>query len=94
MHLVIDGSKIVSEEDLHTVIAEGLDLPIWYGRNLDALWDALTGIVGRPLKITWIDAELSKARLPRYEKYLSLLQEVEEQDRHLMRPEFLTLEIR
>jgi len=94
MHLIIDGSKIASEEDLHTAIAEGLDLPNWYGKNLDALWDALTGIVGRPLKITWIDAEQSKERLPRYEKYISLLQEVAEQDRQLKRPEFLTLEIR
>lgn len=92
--IIIDGSKIVSEEDLHTTIAEGLDLPDWYGKNLDALWDALTGMVGRPLKITWINAEQSKERLPRYEKYISLLQEVAEQDRQLKRPEFLTLEVR
>ena len=52
MQLIIDGSKIVSEEDLHKTIAEGLNLPSWYGMNLDALWDVLTGIVGRPLKIT------------------------------------------
>ncbi len=94
MHLIIDGSKITSEDDLHTAISEGLNLPIWYGRNLDALWDVLTGIVGRPLKITWIDAEQSKARLPRYEKYLALLQEVSEQDRKLKRTEFLALEIK
>lgn len=93
MHLIIDGLNIASEEDLHTAIAEGLDLPNWYGKNLDALWDALTGMVGRPLKITWINADQSKERLPRYEKYISLLQEVAEQDRQLKRPEFLTLEI-
>jgi len=84
----------MSEEDFHTAIAEGLDLPSWYGRNLDALWDALTGMVGRPLKITWIHAEQSKARLPRYEKFISLLQEVAEQDRQLKRIELFTLEIR
>lgn len=94
MQLIIDGSKIVSEEDLHKTIAEGLNLPSWYGMNLDALWDVLTGIVGRPLKITWINAEQSKERLPRYEKYISLLQEVAEQDKQLKRPDFLTLEIR
>jgi hypothetical protein len=30
MHLIIDGSKIASDEDLHTAIAEGVDLPNWY----------------------------------------------------------------
>ncbi|REG22177.1 barstar family protein [Roseateles depolymerans] len=94
MHLIIDGSIIESEEDLHNAIADGLNLPSWYGKNIDALWDALTGMVGRPLKITWINADQSKRRLPRFEKYLSLLQEVAEQDRQLKRPDFLKLEIR
>lgn len=94
MHLIIDGSKITSEEDLHMAIAEGLELPSWCGMNLDALWDALTGLVGRPLKITWINANQSKKRLPRYGKYISLLQEVAGQDKQLRRPDFLTLEIR
>lgn len=94
MHLIINGSKIASEDDLHTAIAEGLNLPNWYGKNLDALWDALTGMVGRPLKITWIDAEKSKERLSRYDKYISLIQDVAEQDRQLKRSEFLALEIR
>lgn len=94
MHIIIDGSIIASEEDLHTAIAKALDLPSWYGKNIDALWDALTGMVGRPLKITWINADQSKRRLPRFEKYVSLLQAVAEQDRQLKRTEFFTLEIR
>lgn len=94
MHIILDGSIIASEEDLHTTIAKALDLPSWYGKNIDALWDALTGMVGRPLKITWINADQSKRRLPRFEKYVSLLQAVYEQDRQLKRTEFFTLEIR
>ncbi|WP_081821636.1 barstar family protein [Achromobacter sp. DH1f] len=35
MELVIDGSRIASEEDLHDVISKGLALPNWYGRNLE-----------------------------------------------------------
>ena len=94
MELLIDGSKIMSEEDFHKTVAEGLDLPSWYGKNLDALWDALTGMVGRPLKITWIHAEQSKERLPMYEKIISLLRDVEEQDKQFKRSEFFSLEIR
>ena len=94
MQLFIDGSEIMSEEDFHGVVAKGLDLPAWYGRNLDALWDALTGMVGRPLKITWLHAAESKERLPQYQKIIFLLQEVAEQDRRLKRDSLFTLEIR
>ena len=94
MELIIDGSKILSEEDFHKAVAEGLSLPSWYGKNLDALWDALTGLVERPLKITWIHADQSKEKLPRYEKIISLLLDVEAQDKQFKRSEFFTLEIK
>ena len=94
MELIIDGSKIMSEEDVHKTVAEGLDLPSWYGKNLDALWDTLTGMVERPLRITWIHADQSKERLPRYEKIISLLRDVEAQDKKFKRNDFFTFEIR
>ncbi len=37
--------------EIHQVIQEKLDLPRWYGDNLDALWDALTGIMYVPANI-------------------------------------------
>ena len=76
------------------MIREEFCLPNWYGKNLDALWDVLTGMVERPLKITWINSEESKKRLPRYEKIISLLQEVEEEDKRIGMKEFFTLEIK
>ena len=33
-----------SKEDLHCALAESLNFPEWYGKNLDALHDALTEI--------------------------------------------------
>ena len=40
MNLVIlDGEKITSKEQLHRHLARSLDLPEWYGKNLDALYD-------------------------------------------------------
>jgi ribonuclease inhibitor len=93
MGLIIDGSKIMSEEDFHVAIAEGLDLPNWYGKSLDALWDALTGMVGRPLKITWKDAKQSRKIFPKFEQIISLFRDVEEQDKKFMRDEIFKFEI-
>lgn len=31
-----------------------MELPDWYGQNLDALWDAITGIMYLPAEITII----------------------------------------
>jgi ribonuclease inhibitor len=94
MELIIEGMNISSEDDFHDAIAEGLALPHWYGRNLDALWDVLTGMVGRPLKMVWTNADHSKKSLPRFEKIISLLRDVEVQDRQLQRSDPFTLEIR
>ena len=40
--------------DLHNEIKEKLELPEWYGNNLDALWDMLTGFIETPIKISAI----------------------------------------
>lgn len=39
---VVDGSKVENKEALHDILADSLQLPSWYGRNLDALYDCLT----------------------------------------------------
>lgn len=40
--IVLDGLEIRSAEAVHDRFAQGLNLPAWYGRNLDALFDCLT----------------------------------------------------
>ena len=42
-------------------IKEKLNLPEWYGENLDALWDALIGIVETPINIKIIFARKTSA---------------------------------
>ena len=42
--IVISCLEISDKKALHTVFAEGLSFPEWYGGNLDALFDCLTGI--------------------------------------------------
>lgn len=38
---VLDGGAFSSREELHAGLAESLQLPEWYGGNLDALADCL-----------------------------------------------------
>ncbi len=39
---ILDGNKLTNRELLHNALAESLNFPNWYGRNLDALYDCLT----------------------------------------------------
>jgi ribonuclease inhibitor len=57
---VLKGSEIKSVEDFHTQIKELLELPDYYGKNLDALWDCMSGWVNMPLKLIWIDYKITK----------------------------------
>ena len=38
----VDLSGVCDRNSLHDRLQESLTLPSWYGRNLDALYDALT----------------------------------------------------
>ena len=52
--IVIDFSQCKYPLDLHNEIREKLELPEWYGNNLDALWDMLTGFIETPIEVTVI----------------------------------------
>ena len=58
----LDCRAILSREALHGALARTLDLPEWYGRNLDALADCLGDIAAEtelhmvaslPLNSSW-----------------------------------------
>lgn len=77
----LEGKKIRSEAEFHAAIAAALDFPEYYGRNLDALWDVLTGDVERPVVLLWKDAQASQASLgDRFQPIIELLRQVEKQD--------------
>ena len=48
----LDFSKCRYLGEIHEVIREKFELPGWYGTNLDALWDSVTGIMYTPADIT------------------------------------------
>ena len=40
----LDGKKMLTKEQAHKYIKNKLNLPYYYGNNLDALWDILNEI--------------------------------------------------
>jgi ribonuclease inhibitor len=60
---VLDGAGLQSAAEVHDTLARELGFPAHYGRNLDALWDVLTGDVAVPAEILWRNSDLSRAKL-------------------------------
>ena len=53
------ASQMTDKEALHDVLARELELPEWYGRNLDALYDMLSTCP--PLRLTLVNAKALNA---------------------------------
>lgn len=73
---VLDGEKILSLQDVYKALAQQLDFPEHFGRNLDALWDVLTTDLPGPISITWKSSIFSRSALGEgYEKVVAVLKE-------------------
>lgn len=62
---MLDGEKLTTKELLHQTLAAELDLPAWYGHNLDALYDCLTE-KSEEVQIVCSHLEEMEAALGRY----------------------------
>ena len=51
-HFDVNFSECRYVDELYLELKRKLELPEWCGENLDALWDALTGIMYTPAAIT------------------------------------------
>ena len=51
---------------LHDELQLVFDLPRYYGRNLDALWDVLTTDVALPVTVIWENYRASRENLGSY----------------------------
>lgn len=49
--IILDFSDCKYISEIHRIIKNSLELPVWYGENLDALWDCLTGVIETPIEI-------------------------------------------
>ncbi|HEX8449280.1 MAG TPA: barstar family protein [Allosphingosinicella sp.] len=80
MEINLDGDEIRSESAFHDAIAQAARSIGFegYGRNLDALSDLLTGVLPRPLRIRWSDADVSRHAIgPRFDRLVETVREAE-----------------
>ena len=84
MAIVLNGKAMTDRPTAHSHLAERLDLPTYYGRNLDALYDVLTDI-GEDTQIILEDPAAVIENLGKYgEALLSTMQEAAEENPHLI----------
>ncbi|MBY8911398.1 barstar family protein [Bacillus sp. YC2] len=80
IEVMIDGKGFKSVEALHQVLKDKLDFPDYYGENLNALWDCLTGWIELPLTLVWENFETSQKELgSAADDFLELFQEAQEE---------------
>ncbi len=72
-----DFERIGTADDFYLVAGRELGLPEHFGKNLDALWDSLTGDMALPLHVQFI--HLSMTQLETFEKIISLFEEAAEE---------------
>lgn len=64
--IVLEGKSLKTKEILHQTLKDKLELPEYYGKNLDALWDCLTSWVDVPLTVVWNEYNESEKLLGSY----------------------------
>ena len=83
MTVTLNGKAMVDRPAAHSHLAERLDLPTYYGRNLDALYDVLTDI-GEDTQIILEDPAAVIENLGKYgEALLATMQEAAEENPRL-----------
>lgn len=64
---IIDLAGVADRTELHDRIEQGMQVPEWYGRNLDALYDVLTEPeFGGDCLICFIGCAGFREKMPRY----------------------------
>lgn len=68
--LTVDLNDVSSSLELQNRLMTSLDFPGWYGRNWDAFWDAITGLVDMPHRLRFVGWTDFADRHPRDAKQL------------------------
>ncbi|MDO4816021.1 MAG: barstar family protein [Bacillota bacterium] len=72
-NIIIKGSDIFGIADIHELIADALDFPEYYDKNLDALHDCL-GDISEETSITLMECDILTDRLGvSFEKLMRVL---------------------
>lgn len=68
--IVIDVGSLKTAKQLQIVLKESLDFPDFYGKNWDAFWDAITGLVMLPETVVFKNWKNLEYSLPEEASYL------------------------
>lgn len=77
MEIFIDFLEIGDYEDFYTQLKEKVQLPDYFGDNLDALSDVISGTLAMPMHLEFVN--LSVDQLEMFDDLLSLLEDLEEE---------------
>lgn len=77
--VTIDFSSCSNWWDVHELLKEKLGFPEFYGRNLDALWDLLTGYMELPVIINIGLSNMKKNALDEVGDVLRIIKQAEKQ---------------
>lgn len=77
MEVYIDFLEIGDYEDFYTQLKGKLSLPEYFGDNLDALFDVITGDLEMPLHIEFVN--MSVEQLEIFEDLLTTLEDAEDE---------------
>ena len=78
--IYIDFVNIGDYEDFYEQLKSKLELPDYFGDNLDALYDVISGELEMPLHIEFVN--MSVDQLETFEDLLTTLEDVEEEVEH------------
>ena len=74
----LDFSECSTWGEVYREIKKRLELPDWCGENLDALWDAVTGMMYTPAQITVSKKVKNNSLAADVQQIISVLYEAEE----------------
>lgn len=75
--IYIDFTDLGDYDDFYAQLKEKLTLPEFFGDNLDALYDAITGFLELPLHIEFVN--MSVEQLETFEDLLVTLEDADEE---------------
>lgn len=79
--VVFDSSHVETIAELHNELARLLDFPDYYGANLDALYDCLSGEMELPLTLVWKNYRMTKMKLGKdADKVLKVMKDFARED--------------
>ena len=71
--VIFDFDRISTFEDFYKLAATALQLPDYFGNNLDALWDCITGDIALPVAVQFRNLTLNQ--LEKFDKLIILFED-------------------